>query len=229
MICRFSPDATTVAIGLFSGYGGIGVMAGQNMISSQQLEEFRGRLRELRDGLIDQVDRSVEAIRGDLNPAGNLSNAPIHLADAAPGQMDADISIIENERDMLQNVQDALHRIDNGHFGQCVQCGSAIAAGRLELLPYTPYCIHCANQQSGQSEPAPSRGGGTMRLTGFGAIEFAEKEGLKLNKLGDSIDEAAEGLSIAEAEAIASDNPDLIWLEIASDEYGVRKNMRPGR
>jgi hypothetical protein len=68
-----------------------------------------------------------------------------------------------------------------------------------------------------------------MRLTGFEAIEFAEKEGLTLNKAADSIDPEAHGLSIAEAEAIATDDPDLIWLVIPDEEYTERRNMEPGR
>jgi hypothetical protein len=68
-----------------------------------------------------------------------------------------------------------------------------------------------------------------MRLTGFDAIEYAEKEGLTLHKAADSIDEAADGLSIAEAEAIADVDADLIWLEIPEDEYyGEPRNMEPG-
>ena len=68
-----------------------------------------------------------------------------------------------------------------------------------------------------------------MKLTGFEAIEYAEKEGLTLSKKGDSIDDAVHGLSIAEAEAIATDDPDSIWLEIRDEDYYVRKNMEPGR
>ena len=69
-----------------------------------------------------------------------------------------------------------------------------------------------------------------MKLTGFEAIEFAEKEGLPLNKAADSIDAAVEGLSIAEAEAIAADDPDLIWLVVEEQEYyGERRNMEPER
>jgi hypothetical protein len=68
-----------------------------------------------------------------------------------------------------------------------------------------------------------------MRLTGFEAIEFAEREGLTLSKQADSIDDGATGLSIAEAEAIADDRPDLIWLDVSEDEYyGERRNMEPG-
>ena len=68
-----------------------------------------------------------------------------------------------------------------------------------------------------------------MRLSGFDAIEFAEKEGLTLNKSADSIDDGASGLTIAEAEAIADDRPELIWVDVPADEYyGEMRNMEPG-
>jgi hypothetical protein len=68
-----------------------------------------------------------------------------------------------------------------------------------------------------------------MRLKGFDAIEYAEKEGLTLHKSAGHIDEAANGLTIPEAEAIADDDPDSIWLEVPDDEYfGEPRNMEPG-
>ena len=69
-----------------------------------------------------------------------------------------------------------------------------------------------------------------MRLTGFDAIEYAEKEGLKLNKHPDSIQGPRLGLSIAEAEAIADEEPELIWLDVTDDQYhGEQKNLQPER
>jgi hypothetical protein len=69
-----------------------------------------------------------------------------------------------------------------------------------------------------------------MRLIGFDAIEFAEREGFTLNKSADRIDEEMSGLTIAEAEAIATDRPELIWLEVPAEEYyGERRNMEPER
>jgi hypothetical protein len=69
-----------------------------------------------------------------------------------------------------------------------------------------------------------------MKLTGFDEIQFAEREGLTLNKDADRIDGPAAGLSIAEAEAIATDRPELIWLDVADEEYyGNPKNMEPER
>lgn len=207
-------------------------MPSNDPLSAEQIEQFREQLRELRDRLLGDVEYVSEAIREEINPTGNLSNTPIHLADSADGQVDADIQVIESERELLTEVQAALHRIDNHTYGKCVNCGNAIALGRLQLLPYAARCIACANRQDNPDDEAgPDSAGESerLRLTGFEAIEIAEKEGLRLNKLSDSIDEAAHGLTIAEAKAIASDNPELIWLEIAADDYGVRKNMRPGR
>jgi hypothetical protein len=69
-----------------------------------------------------------------------------------------------------------------------------------------------------------------MRLTGFEAIDYAEQEGMTLNKAADAIDESRSGLSVAEAEAIAAEEPSLIWLEVPEQEYyGQQRNMQPGR
>ena len=45
-----------------------------------------------------------------------------------------------------------------------------------------------------------------------------------------AVDEARSGLSVAEAEAIATEDPDLIWLDVPDQEYrGQQRNMEPGR
>jgi hypothetical protein len=69
-----------------------------------------------------------------------------------------------------------------------------------------------------------------MKLTGFAAIEFAEKEGYRLNTAASHIDEAQAGLTVAEAEAIATTEPELIWHEVPDDVYyGEPRNMEPER
>ena len=51
-----------------------------------------------------------------------------------------------------------------------------------------------------------------------------------LNKTPDSIDTEPAILNVAEAKAIAEDNPDEIWLEVSeADYYGEPKNMTPER
>jgi hypothetical protein len=58
-----------------------------------------------------------------------------------------------------------------------------------------------------------------MRLTGFAAIEFAEKHNLRLKKHGDPVDGPVEGLTVAEAEAIADEDEGLIYLDVSDRQY----------
>ena len=58
-----------------------------------------------------------------------------------------------------------------------------------------------------------------MRLTGYAAIEFAEKHNLTLSKHGDAVDDPATGLTVAEAEAIAEDDEELVYLDLPEAEY----------
>ena len=58
-----------------------------------------------------------------------------------------------------------------------------------------------------------------MRLTGFAAIEFAEKQNLTLNKHPSDTDGPRTGLTVAEAEAIATEDESLIYLDVKDEDY----------
>ena len=48
-----------------------------------------------------------------------------------------------NDRQLLQMVENALSRIREGTFGECISCGKDINAKRLEAVPWTRHCIEC--------------------------------------------------------------------------------------
>lgn len=49
----------------------------------------------------------------------------------------------ERMEDTLQQVENALDRIDKGIYGKCENCGKNISPERLEALPYAQMCIEC--------------------------------------------------------------------------------------
>jgi DnaK suppressor protein len=49
----------------------------------------------------------------------------------------------DNERLILDNIEAALHRLDQGFFGRCEACGKKIINARLKVMPYARYCIIC--------------------------------------------------------------------------------------
>lgn len=53
----------------------------------------------------------------------------------------------------LSLVRLALERLDEGTFGECMQCSRPIGEKRLEALPWTPYCIECQEKvENGELE-----------------------------------------------------------------------------
>ena len=44
----------------------------------------------------------------------------------------------------LNQVNDALARLDAGEYGYCKSCGSPIGEARLEAMPFATLCIDCA-------------------------------------------------------------------------------------
>jgi RNA polymerase-binding transcription factor len=50
------------------------------------------------------------------------------------------------KRQLLQMIEEALRRIDDETFGECIGCGDNINGKRLEAMPWTQYCLQCQEQ-----------------------------------------------------------------------------------
>ncbi|GBD36420.1 General stress protein 16O [bacterium HR36] len=120
-------------------------------LKPQDLEFFKKLLLDLRQRLMQKVDNlAEEAFTPD---AGGVSASPSHLGDVGFDYYSQEVSLelLQNEREALWEIEEALSRINQGTYGQCEQCGEPIAKERLELLPYTRYCINCARQMESES------------------------------------------------------------------------------
>lgn len=49
----------------------------------------------------------------------------------------------------LAAVDRALRRIDSGDYGLCLECGESIPEARLEIVPFSEYCVSCAETRDG--------------------------------------------------------------------------------
>jgi DnaK suppressor protein len=61
-------------------------------------------------------------------------------------ETDVEQAILENERTLLAEIQQALARIDNGTYGICSNCGQPIPEERLEAIPWTNLCVTCESK-----------------------------------------------------------------------------------
>ena len=122
----------------------------------EEKEKYRHRLMEM--GARLKNDEAVvmgEALRqtgGDAS--GNLSNVPMHLADIGTEAFEQEMStsLLTNGRQMQIEVAAALDRLESNTFGKCQQCGEEISEGRLNTLPYTRYCVECAQNAEEDGE-----------------------------------------------------------------------------
>jgi len=64
-------------------------------------------------------------------------------ADAMAAQ---DITLVSRDLAELANVEQALARLDDGSYGECVDCGSAIPYARLAAYPAAKRCVACQEQ-----------------------------------------------------------------------------------
>lgn len=55
-------------------------------------------------------------------------------------------SIMVNQQALLTLVNNALQRLEDGTYGQCLQCRQPIAPKRLEALPWAERCVICEEQ-----------------------------------------------------------------------------------
>ena len=105
-------------------------------------------------------------IRGDVNAladaalrktrsesSGDLSTMPIHMADVGSDNFEQEftLSLMENDETTLEQIEAALERIEDGVYGQCVECAKKIPKARLNAIPYTPHCVKCAGQLEGDN------------------------------------------------------------------------------
>lgn len=121
-----------------------------------EMKQFQAPLRELQDRLITDVSELSDEAPEALRSAGDLSNVPQHPADRDIEGYENDLRMLDNEKSILQQVDEALERIERGTYGTCTRCGSEIHRERLEAIPYTPYCIRCA-EEAGPTPPEPER------------------------------------------------------------------------
>ena len=109
-------------------------------LSKSDLQYFRNLLIERRREIVgDMGSMESEAFKG----GSNLSNMPIHMADVGTDNFEQEftLGLIESERQILREIQEALIRIDNGTYGICMGTGKQIPKVRLEAVPWAKYTI----------------------------------------------------------------------------------------
>ena len=108
-------------------------------LDKKAIAKFKKILLKEREQIVGDVKQIVESskemgqdgIQDIGDEAANMYNKQVLL------------SLNENERIRLKEVDESLDRIENGTYGICDECGGPISLRRLEVRPVAKYCVPC--------------------------------------------------------------------------------------
>jgi DnaK suppressor protein len=97
-----------------------------------------------------ELDRRLAEHQGGLSRVEHAREVLTQDGDELPqheAERELDQALGEHERADGDEVRAALLRLEQGRFGQCADCGQAIAFDRLKVEPWALRCLPCASRR----------------------------------------------------------------------------------
>jgi len=112
-------------------------------MDKKRLDYYKKKLQARREELLRAIARTEQEGREADE------DATVDMADKASNSYTKEFLFgqTHNDRGLLQLVEDALSRIREDAFGECVSCHQELQQKRLEAVPWTRYCINCQEKQ----------------------------------------------------------------------------------
>jgi RNA polymerase-binding protein DksA len=142
-------------------------------LTAEEIQEFKVLLLAKRKEILGDVStiekETLQKSRSDL------SNMPIHMADVGSDNYEQEftLELLDSERKVLVEIEDALKRIEEGTYGICEGTDKPIERSRLEAIPWARYSVEYANQKE---KGVGKRGEAFKGAGGFPAGEGEEPE-----------------------------------------------------
>jgi len=108
-------------------------------LSKKEKEEFRKLLLERKNSIIRKLSQFYHESK-EIE-----TDTALDVADKAETSYTKEflLGLTDSEREQLQLIDQALDRLEKGEYGLCQVCHREIGKKRLQIIPWTPYCIDC--------------------------------------------------------------------------------------
>ncbi|MFD1135221.1 TraR/DksA C4-type zinc finger protein [Paenibacillus urinalis] len=160
-------------------------------LTNEELKTLKNRLLEEKENIQAHFQINQDGINSEdsslLDATGELSSADNHPADIGTETYERarDQAIDDQQSEKLEQIEQALGKMQEKSYGLCEECGKPIPYERLEIIPYTSYCIeHAEQEQQGdlneyrpveeQVMTKPPRGAGEISQRNAGKFDDAE-------------------------------------------------------
>ncbi len=120
----------------------------EKSLTTAEVKHFEQLLLEKRREIIDSMTEIEDEVlkKSRLDASGDLSSMPIHMADIGTDNYEQEfaLGLMDSERKLLQEINDALMRIQDKIYGICEGTQKLIQKARLEAKPWARYCVEYA-------------------------------------------------------------------------------------
>ncbi|MCD6578740.1 TraR/DksA family transcriptional regulator [bacterium] len=120
-------------------------------MEKRSIEKFKKVLVDVKKKIEENIDGLNETT---FKPGSNLSHYPDDPSYIANDEYEKPMAfnIMNVDQSILEQVNDALLKIENNTYGTCEKCGKKISRKRLEAKPWARYCVKCREEleKSGQ-------------------------------------------------------------------------------
>lgn len=133
--------------------------SGNNLMQDDRNAALKTMLLERRQVLTREIDELLARHRSDQLLQREQSVADTGDMSLQDSTGEQQISILEVKNRMRNQIDDALHRLQEGTYGTCEDCGRGISPERLKAMPFARRCVECQRKAEviEQIEKGPDR------------------------------------------------------------------------
>ena len=132
---------------LSAGDGPLPVRAGESAWTDAEVAELRDTLLSERTRLLGEVTVAQREMQALLRDGGEGAGSDQADLGSNALERDAELSLVNNSRELLHQVERALQRLDSGTYGACELCGQSVGKLRLMAFPRATLCLSCKQRQ----------------------------------------------------------------------------------
>ena len=105
--------------------------------------EMQKILNDMRKSLLEDINNTMKTESNHLKfDVGDFyDNA------SSDRERELSLSLSQRDRQKLNQIEDALKRLEAKTYGQCLMCKDLISEDRLKVMPFTVYCVSCLEEE----------------------------------------------------------------------------------
>ena len=127
--------------------GSLKVKEGEGAWTKAEIKGVLDELHELREKVVHTLNDQEEELAGLMRDAGDGAGHDQADMGATSFERDHELTVVNNEREKLAQIDRALARIADGTYGICESCGNPIGKMRVMAFPRATLCLTCKQRE----------------------------------------------------------------------------------